>query len=227
MTVTPSSLTRAAGGAAVAAGALFIGVQINHPHLDLDSITTTEVAVRGSLKALMAVLAVAGITGMYLSQIRRNGVVGLVGYLVFAMGYLLTTCTSLIAAFVLPAIADTDPGYVRDVIALATGQGTVTGDLAALDTLWQVQGLGYLAGGLIFGVALFRARVLPRWAAVLLAVSGPVSALFTVLPDGFYRLVAYPNAIAMIALGYGLWQSQRPVNRTTTGSVAQPEHATV
>jgi hypothetical protein len=36
--------------------------------------------VRDSLKVLMAVLALVGITGMYLSQIRRNEVLGLVGY---------------------------------------------------------------------------------------------------------------------------------------------------
>ena len=33
MTITPTTLTRAAGVAAVAAGLIFIGVQINHPHL--------------------------------------------------------------------------------------------------------------------------------------------------------------------------------------------------
>ncbi len=227
MTVSSSFLTRAAGAAAVAAGTVFIGVQIGHPHLDLASITTTEVTVRGALKAVMAALALAGITGMYLSQVRRNGVLGLVGYLTFAMGYLLIACTSLIAAFVLPSIADTDPGYVEDVIALATGQGTVTGDLGALDTLVQIQGLGYLAGGLLFGLALYRARVLPRWAATLLAVSGPVSALFTVLPDTFYRFVAFPNAIAMIALGYALWQSQRLMDQATISSSPHPEHAAV
>jgi hypothetical protein len=227
MTVSSSSLTRAAGAAAVAAGLIFIGVQLGHPHLDVDSITATEVTVRGAFKALMAALALAGITGMYLSQVRRNGLLGLVGYLVFATGYLFITCTSLIAAFVLPSIADTDPQYVKDVIALATGQGTVTGDIGALDTIWQIQGLCYLAGGLLFGIALYRARVLPRWAAVLLATSGPVSALFTVLPDAFYRLVAYPNAIAMIALGYALWRSQRPVARTPIPSGPHREHAAV
>jgi len=226
MSVSSSSLIRAAGAAAVAAGAIFIGVQINHPHLDVASVTTTEVAVRGTLKVVMAALALAGITGMYLSQVRRIGVIGLLGYLVFATGYLLITCTSFIAAFVLPAIADTETGYVQDVIAMATGRGTVTGDLGALDTVWQIQGLCYLAGGLLFGIALYRAGVFPRWAAALLAVSGPVSALFTVLPDAFYRLLAYPNGIAMIWLGYALWQSQRQaVQQTAISSGLRPEHA--
>ena len=34
MTITPTTLTRSAGLSAVAAGLIFIGVQIGHPHLD-------------------------------------------------------------------------------------------------------------------------------------------------------------------------------------------------
>jgi hypothetical protein len=176
----------------------------------------------------MCALAVAGITGMYLSQVRRNGVLGLVGYLVFAAGYLSIMCTTFIAGFVLPTIAGTNPGYVKDVIALSTSRGTVTGDLGALSTVWQVQGILYLAGGLLFGIALFRAHVLARWAAVLLAVSGLVSAALSVMPDAFYRLLAFPNGIAMIGLGVSLWLSQRQAADQTRGTTeALPQQATV
>src|SRR3712207_3268197 len=105
MTITPVTLTRAAGAAAVAAGVLFIGVQIGHPELTATSVATTEVYVRDSLKVLMAVLALVGISGMYLSQIRRNGVLGLVGYVLLAAGYLLILCGVFVAAYVLPEIA--------------------------------------------------------------------------------------------------------------------------
>lgn len=208
MTVTTASLTRAAAAAAVAAGVIFIGVQINHPHLDGNSIVTTEMAIRGSLKVLMAALALAGITGMYLGQVRRNGLLGLIGYLALSAGYLVILCTAFVGAFVLPAIAGTDPAYVRDVLAAST-RGAVTGDIGALGTAFKVQGLGYLAGGLVFGVALFRARILARWATALLAVGGVVSAVLSVMPDAFYRLLAFPNGIAMIGLGISLWRTQR------------------
>ena len=208
MSITTTTLTRAAGAAAVAAGLIFIGVQVNHPHLDSASITTTEVVIRNSLKVLMAALALAGITGMYLSRVRRNGVLGLIGYLVFGTGYLLITSTTVLAAYVLPSIADSNPNYVNDVIAASTG-GTATGDISGLQTVLQVQGLAYLAGGLLFGIALYRARVLARWAAALLAVSGVVSALLSVMPDAFYRLLAFPNGIAMVGLGYSLWSTAR------------------
>ena len=121
MTITPTTLTRGAAAAAVGAGALFIGVQLGHPHLDATTVATTEVVVRDSLKMLMAVLALVGITGMYLSQVRRNGILGLVGYLVLGAGYLLITCMTYMAAFVIPQLVATDPGYVEDVITQITG----------------------------------------------------------------------------------------------------------
>ena len=209
MRVTPITLTRFAAVAAVAAGIIFIGVQVNHPHLDATTITTTEMAIRSSLKVVMAGLALVGITGMYLRQVNETGVLGFVGYLLFAAGYLLILGTSFAGAFVLPAIADTHPGFVNDAIAAATG-GTPDGDIGLWATVIGLQGVGYLAGGLIFGIALYRARVLVRWAAALLAVSGLVTAALSVMPEAFYRLLAWPNGIAMVALGYSLWQGTRP-----------------
>jgi hypothetical protein len=215
MTTTPTTLTKAAGIAAAAAGLIFIGVQINHPHLDATSITTTEVAIRNSLKLLMAALALVGITGMHLSQIRRNGRLGLIGYTLLCTGYLLIMCTTFVSAYVLPSIADTDPSYVNDIIAAGTGDSP-TGDIGVLATVFQVQGLAYLTGGLLFGIALYRARVLVRWAAALLAVGGVVTVALSVMPDAFYRLLAYPNGIAMIVLGYSLWATARRVRRDAT-----------
>lgn len=217
MPITLTTLTKAAGVAAVAAGAIFIGVNIGHPHLDVTTVTSTEVVVRNFLKVLMAVLALAGITGMYLSQVRRNGRLGLLGYLVFAAGYLTLMIPPYVAAFVLPPIAETNPGYVDDVLAAAAGRA-FTGDIGPLETVFKIQGLAYLAGGLLFGIALLRAGVLARWATALLAASGPISAALPLLPDAFYRLLAYPNGIAMMALGYSLWRHQRQSAPDTLGS---------
>ncbi|HET6651589.1 MAG TPA: hypothetical protein VFH10_03040 [Nocardioides sp.] len=223
MTITPTTLTRLAGVAAATAGVLFIGVNIGHPHMDADSITGTEVVVRNSVKVLMAALALAGITGMYLSQVRRNGLLGLIGYLVLAAGYLLIMVPPYVAAFVLPSLAESNPGYVNDVLAASTN-GSPEGDIGALVTVFQVQGLAYLAGGLLFGIALFRAHVLTRWAAALLAVGGLVSVALAVMPDAFYRFLAFPNAIAMIGLGYSLWRTTRTETSTTaaTSDVPRP-----
>ncbi len=215
MTITPSALLRSAGVAAVLAGLIFIGVQINHPHSDVTSVTSTEWAVRNSLKVLMAALALAGITGMYLRQVKQIGLLGLVGYLLFGAGYLTIIGTAFVSAYVLPSIAETDPGYVNDVLAAATN-GSATGDIGLMQSVLNVSGATFLAGGLVFGIALYRAGVLARWAAALLAVASVLTLSLAVLPDAFYRFLAFPNSIAMIGLGYSLWLTTR------TDTMAQP-----
>jgi hypothetical protein len=226
MTITPNLLTRWAGLAAVAAGAIFIGVQINHPDLNATSIQTTNVYVRDCLKVLMAALALAGITGMYLNQSRRHGVVGLIGYLVFSAGYLGIMAVTFVAAFVFPEVATSNARLVNDAIAVNTGRGTVVGDIGALQPVIEGIGFAYLIGGLLFGIALYRARVLPRWAAALLAVGGIASAALTLMPDAFYRLIAFPNGIAMVALGYSLWKVARAAAETQQEAVEVPQRST-
>jgi hypothetical protein len=211
MTVTPTMLTRTAGIAAVAAGVIFIGVQIHHPHLDATTITTTDVVVRNCFKVVMGALALVGITGMYLRQVKQIGVLGLIGYLLFSATYLLIMCTSFVAAFVLPSIARTEPAFVNDVLAAANG-GSAAGDIGRVQYAIQLEGISYLVGGLLFGVALYRARVLARSAAAILAVGGLVSAALNAMPEAFYRFLAFPNGIAMIALGYSLWRSVRSLD---------------
>src|SRR5438445_10203568 len=166
MTVTSTTLFRGAAVAAALAGLIFIGVQINHPYLDANSITTTDVNTRNLLKMLMAALALTGITGIYLRQVTKIGVLGLFGFVLFAAGYLSIFGTEFVAALVLPSIAHSSPAYVNDVIA-AANNGTTTGDIGLMQTAILLTGIAYLAGGFIFAIALFRANVLARWAATL------------------------------------------------------------
>jgi hypothetical protein len=208
MTITPTNLTRAAGLGAVAAGLLFIGVQVNHPHLDAGFVTTTEWTVRQSMKVLMAVLSLTGITAMYLRQVKQTGVLGLLGYLLFSAGYLVILSVEVVGVVVLPALAHSEPGYVNDVLAVATG-GHATGDIGLMQPLCLTMGLTYLGGGLVFGIALFRAGILARWAAALLAVGTLASAAIPLLPQVNERLFAIPTGAALIGLGYSLWREQR------------------
>jgi len=208
MTLTTTKLTRAAGLSAVAAGLLFIGVQINHPHMDVTFATTTEYTVRETLKVLMAALALTGITGMYLRQVKQTGVLGLIGYLLFGAGYLILMSIEVVGAVVLPSIAHSAPGYVNDVLAVANG-GTATGDIGLMKTLTLVSGITFLGGGFLFGIALFRANVLTRWAAALLAVGSLATMAIPLLPQVNYRLFAIPTGVALVGLGHSLWREQR------------------
>jgi len=86
MSITPSKLTRAAGISAAVAGAIYIAVQIHHPAMNVHSVMTHDWVVRQTAKVIMAALALAGITGMYLRQVRETRKLGLVGYVVFGIG---------------------------------------------------------------------------------------------------------------------------------------------
>jgi hypothetical protein len=224
MNVTATALTKASGAAAAVAGAIFITVQIGHPPFDSFTTETTQWVVRSCAKTVMAVLALAGITGMYLHQYRKAGLLGLVGYLGFAAGYLAMFSVEIIAAVVLPNLVDTEPSFVNDVV-VASGGGAAKGDIGALQTLFGFAGAGYMLGGLVFGIALFRTGILARWAAALLAVSTVGTAALTVLPEAFDRPFAVPEGIALIGLGISLWRTQSQPARTSAPAVspvAQP-----
>ncbi|MEO5983286.1 MAG: hypothetical protein ABIQ13_13325 [Pedococcus sp.] len=219
MPITTTKLTRAAGMSAVASGLLFTAVQVKHPDITLDFVTTTQWKVREGMKVAMATLALAGVAGMYLRQVRQIGILGLVGYLVLSLGYLAMLCVETIALVVLPAIAQSSPDYVSGVVAVATNSSS-TADLGLFGPLNILVAIGYLLGGLLFGIALFRAGVLARWAAALLVVAAVATMTIPLLPMLNQRLLAVPNGIAMIGLGWSLWREHRspaaePVTRTT------------
>jgi hypothetical protein len=233
MNITATSLTKAAGAAAAAAGAIFVAVQIGHPSSGSFTTETTQWVVCECAKTGMAALALAGITGMYLRQYRSAGLLGLVGYLTFAAGYLAMFSVEVIAATVLPNLVHSEPGFVNDVVAKANG-GTPTGDIGGLEILFGVMGAGFIIGGILFGVALFRTRVLTRWGAALLAVSCAGAASLAVLPESFNRPIAVPEGIALIALGVSLWRNSsdhHPAARATSSAsampISPPEHAAV
>ena len=212
MNVTATGLTKASAAAAATAGAIFIAVQIGHPGFEEYTTETTQWVVRSYVKTVMAALALAGITGIYLRQYRQAGLLGLLGYLGFAAGYLVMFSVEVIAAFVLPQLVHTQPGFVNDAV-MANGGGP-HGDIGSLQTLFSLAGAGYLLGGLVFGIALFRTGILARWAAALLAVSTVGTAALAVLPAGFDRPIAVPEGVALIALGMSLWRNPRDVHQT-------------
>src|SRR5215212_9858965 len=115
MTITTTTLTRAAGISAVAGGLLFLGVQIGHPHLDAAFATTPEFLLRQAAKIGFATLSLVGVTGMYLRQVTRNG-------------FLALTAVEVTSVVVLPVLAHSAPGYVNDVLAVAMS-ATPAGDV--------------------------------------------------------------------------------------------------
>lgn len=217
MAISLEKITGVAGLCAVAAGVIFAGVQINHPPADVAHVVTAEMAVRETAKAVMAALALVGFAGMLVHNRRRFGVLGMVGYVLLSVGYLAMFANQVIVGAVLPTVAETDPGYVQAYIDAAVG-GSPGRDIGAMSVVFGLTGVGYSLGGLVFGVALFRAGILSRWASLLLAFGTTSVLALSVLPESFNRPFAVPMAIALIGLGTSLWRdSRRPSPRVEAG----------
>ena len=85
------------------------------------------------------------------------------------------------------------------------------------------RGFTFIGGGLLFGIALFRASILARWAAAVLAAGSVATIAIPLLPQVNQRLFAIPTGVALIGLGYSLWREQRtPAARPVPSSVGSP-----
>jgi hypothetical protein len=207
MTISTNKLSRAAGLCAVAAGLLYIIVQLIHPDETVEEVTTTVWIVTHWLTLAMGVFALIGIAGMYFRQVTETGVLGLIGFLLFGGFFLMVVAQAFVETVVLPAISEEAPGYVNDYLAAVVG-GTVRGDVGSFTVVNAVTTPLYLLGGLLLGVALYRGRVLARWAALLLAIGAPAAFLVAVLPESLDRWLAFPVGIALAGLGFSLWRQK-------------------
>ena len=217
MSITTTSLSRSAGLSAVAAGLLFIVIQLVHPHEDVAAVTTTAWIVVALLTMAMSVLLLIGITGMYLRQVTETGLPGLVGFLLFGSTFVLTIAVTFVEVFVLPPLADQAPQYVEDFLATFTG-GAVVGDVGPCSwPAWSLRS-ATCSAVCMFGLVLYRARILARWASLLLAVGSVATLLVPVLPHALDRIIAFPVGLALAGLGYSLWREQDTTTQQSPSS---------
>jgi hypothetical protein len=209
MKLTTTQLLRWSGLAALAAGLIFVIMQPIHPADVLTSVTTTQWAIVHYLGVTMCFLGLLGVAGLYARQVKETGWLGLIGYLLLSLFYALTLAFQFIEAFVSPRLAAESPAFVEGLLGIANGHATGI-DLGALPTVYAFTGGAYLLGGLLFGIATFRANILPRWTGVMLAVAVPVApAAVALLPHAFARYAAVPMGLALACLGYALWSERR------------------
>lgn len=208
MNITSPKLTRTAGLSAVLSGLLFIVIQPIHPLEDVATITSSAWVIVAYMTMAMAVLGLAGVTGIYLRQVKETGILGLIGYLMFALFYLGTTAWTFAEALILPALSTQTPQFVESFLGVFDGSGGGA-SLGALGAVGLVFFPVYLFGGVLLGVAIFRAGVLSRGGAILLALGAASTLLVPLLPHAVERYAAVPVGLALIWLGYSLWFEQR------------------
>jgi hypothetical protein len=207
MKITNENLIRLAGVSALIAGTCYVLVGIFHPANLASSVTTTRWEIVHVLACAMAFFGVLGLAGLYARQALKAGWLGLIGYILLSLWMVVIAGFSFVEAFILPHVATALPALGQAWMGMFNGpSGTL--DLGVLPTVWTLTGLVYILGGLLFGIATFRASILPRWAGALLALSTVLAPLGALLPNASQPKLAVPMGLALAWLGYALWSER-------------------
>jgi hypothetical protein len=208
MKITASNLIRWAGLSAMVAGIFYVVVGIFHQPNILSSVTTTQWAIVHALATAMCFFFLLGITGLYVRQVEEAGWLGLAGFLLYSLNWLLTAPFTFVETFILPQLATEAPTLAEDFLGVFTSSTGET-NFGVLANLWTLTGSLYILGGLLFGIATFRTGILPRWAAGLLAIGSVLAPMAALLPPEHEPKVAVPVGVALGCLGYALWSERR------------------
>ncbi len=196
-----SNAIRIGGLAAMLGGALLVVYAVGAASMPRGCIGNEECAIRPYRDAgvfeffmpLALLLIVAGMAGLTL-RARQTGCLGRLG----AAG-------AIVGA----------PGIAL-LIASGLVQTILFGGDFPLMPFFVIPGfLALISGLLVLGVAVLRARVLPRWSSVLLVASTLVMLGFN--DQTTQVLLTIPFALAWVAVGYILWSGgKEPVRQSAS-----------
>jgi hypothetical protein len=172
------------------------------------SVTTTPWIIVHVAAMGTSLFGLLGVAGLYARQAEKSGWLGLAGYLLLSLWLALILGFTFVEVFALPVLTTAAPTFVAGWLGMFTGTASEI-DLGPLPILWTLTGPIYILGGLLFGIATFRARVLPRWAGVLLAVGTTIGPAAALLPLEYQPKVAVPVGLALAWLGYALWSERK------------------
>jgi hypothetical protein len=215
MKITNSNLIRLAGLSALLAGICYVIVGIFHPPNIASSVTSSRWAIVHVVACAMSFFAVLGMAGLYARQAEKSGRLGLAGFVMLSLWFVLIMGFSFVEVFILPRLATADPRFVVAWMGMLTGSASEL-HLGVLSTLWTLTAPLYMLGGLLFGIATFRAGILPRWAGVLLAIGTLLAPVAALLPNASQPKIAIPVGLALAWLGYALW-SEQPTQTSQPG----------
>lgn len=206
--ITASTLYRLAGLSALIAGLSFAIVGVFHPANVPESVTTSMWAIVHVFAIALSVFGFYGLTGLYVRQAEPSGWLGFIGYLMLTLWLAIVLGFTFVEVFILPPAATASPALVEGFVGVFSGAASSI-DLGALPTIWNISGILYLLGAIVFGVATFRAGVFPKWAGALLALGGLAGPTAILFPPSLTGFVAIPVGIAIAWLGFALWSEKR------------------
>lgn len=207
--ITTAALMRLAGFSAMLAGLGIIVMGMFHPANEPAYVTTPAWIIVHIIATSLGLFGVLGLAGLYAKQVEKAGWLGLIGFLVFSAWMALVGMLSFIEAALLPKMASEYPPFVASFLGMFTGVPSQV-DLGVLPTLWNISTPMLILGSLLFAIATFRAGILPRWAAGVLAlgtVMVPVGAL--VPTEIAAKIIMVPMGLGVAWMGYALLTERR------------------
>lgn len=154
-------------GLALAASLLLEWLVLPYEQLgQTETLLTSSYLLSSGLRLLSTILLLWALIGLYERQSRAAGTFGLWAFVVAFLGTALQAGETWAEVFVYPTLGQAAPG-------LWSGQATEASSyvMSGIFLTGVFLGLGWI----LFGASMFSARVYPRWAAVLLIVSIPVT----------------------------------------------------
>ncbi len=218
--LTNTHLLRLEGLSAILAGACYVLVGLFHPPNVFASAMATRWEIVHVMAFAMCFFGLLGMVGLYVRQAAKAGWMGLVGFLMLSLWLAIVLGFSFVEALALPHLASLTPAYVHGWMGMFNGNPS-TLSLGAFPTLWTITGPLYILGGLLFGIATVRARILPAGAGILLAVGTTVAPVAGLVSLAAQPKVAIPVGLALSWMGYALWSEQRtPASQPETVTTA-------
>jgi len=200
---------RLAGLSAVLAGLCMVIMGLFHPVNIPEAVTTTTWVNVHIAATAMSFFGLFGMAGLYARQAEKSGWLGLTGFALISIWFGLVMPFSFMEAFILPRLATVLPEFVAGFLGMFTGVPSEI-DLGILPTLWNLSGPMFILGPLLFGIATFRAGVLPRWAGGLLAFGALLIPVGAMVPAEYQPEVALLTiALALTWLGSALFIERR------------------
>jgi hypothetical protein len=163
------------------------------------SIATTQWTISHLLWWIGGLMGTTGLAGLYLRQREEVGVLGFIGSSLAIIGLALIASAMYFEAFIAPSVAARAPELFESFPAAGGWRGFLAGVLAS--------GALFGVGFLLFGITMFRARIMPRWAIVLAVVGGIPFAVNFLLPRPIAILAVTVHSIGLMGLGFGLWKN--------------------
>ena len=205
--ITTATLMRLAGVSAIATGVCFLVIGMFHSVNEPSAVDAAWVNVHIFATAL-GFFGLFGMAGLYARQVERAGWLGLAGFLLFTAWMTMVSGFSFVEAFILPSLVTESPAFVESFLGMFSGAASQV-DLGVLPTLWNISGPMYILGPVLFGIATFRAGILPRWAGALLALNILWVPLGALVPPELQPKIMLPVGLAMAWLGYALFTERQ------------------